>query len=134
MSKLFSLDHSLEALAALFAVGAGLGVLQTFVIGKHFVIPTMILLLVFVFGNLARFGMQGHRWAKHTLFWLFLLMVCHAFFALVWAGDLRPGQLFGAAFYPAYGGFLVVVGWLCFSYASRNRLFGSEQSGSSPAG
>ena len=123
MKKLFSLDHSLEALAALLAVGAGLGVLQTFIIGKHFVIPTMILLLMFFFGNLARFGLQGQRWAQHMLFWVFLLMVCHAFFALVWAGDLRPGQLFGAAFYPAYGGFLVIVGGLCLSYAKRNALF-----------
>jgi hypothetical protein len=126
MKKLFSLDHSLEALATLLAIGAGLGVLQTFIIGKHFVIPTMILLPVFLFGNLARFGVQGQRWAQHVLFWLFLLMACHAFFALVWAGELRPGQLFGAAFYPAYGGFLVIVGGLCFSYARRNRLFASN--------
>lgn len=123
MRKLFSLDHSLEALAALVAVGAGLGVLQTFIIGKHFVIPTMILLLVFFFGNLARFGMQGQRWAQHLLFWVFLLMVCHAFFALVWAGELRPGQLFGVAFYPLYGSFLLIVGGLCLSYAKRNQLF-----------
>ena len=40
MSKLFSLDNALEALATLVALGAGLGVLQTFIIGKHFVIPT----------------------------------------------------------------------------------------------
>ena len=56
MKKLFSREHSLEALAALFALGAALGVLQTFIIGKHFVIPTMVLLLVIYFGNLARFG------------------------------------------------------------------------------
>jgi hypothetical protein len=123
MRKLFSLEHSLEALAALVAIGAGLGVLQTFLIGKHFVIPTMVLLLVFFFGNLARFGMLGQRWAQHMLFWVFLLMVCHAFFALVWAGDLRPGQLFGAAFYPLYGGFMLIVGWLCLGYAKRNQLF-----------
>jgi hypothetical protein len=124
MSKLFSLDNALEALATLVAVGAGLGVLQTFIIGKHFVIPTMVLLLVIYFGNLARFGLKGERWAKHMLFWTFALMACHAFFALFWAAEARPGALFGAAFYPAYGGFLVVVGGLCFTYARRNRLFG----------
>lgn len=123
MKKLFSLDHALEALATLVAVGAGLGVLQTFIIGKHFVIPTMILLLVFFFGNLARFGLQGQRWAQHMLFWVFLLMVFHTFFALFWAGEARPGQLFGGAFYPLYGGFTVIVGWLCFGYAGRNKLF-----------
>ena len=124
MSKLFSLDNALEALATLVALGAGLGVLQTFIIGKHFVIPTMALLLVIYFGNLARFGLKGERWAKHMLFWTFALMACHAFFALFWAAEARPGALFGAAFYPAYGGFLIVVGGLCFTYARRNRLFG----------
>ena len=122
MKKLFSLDHSLEALAALVATGAALGVLQTFIIGKHFVIPTMVLLLVIFFGNLARFGMKGERWAKHLLLWIFLLMACHAFFALFWAADARPGQAFGAAFYPVYGGFLVIVGGLCASYSKRNEL------------
>ena len=67
MKKPFSLDNSLEILAALFAAGATLGVLQTFIIGKHFVIPTMVLLLVIYFGNLARFGLKGERWAKRTL-------------------------------------------------------------------
>ena len=122
MKKLFSLDNSLEALAALFATGAALGVLQAFIIGKHFVIPTMILLLVILFGNLARFGLQGQRWAKHMLFWLFLLMACHAFFALFWADAARTGQLIGAAFSPAYGGFLLVVGALCAPYAQRTKL------------
>ena len=122
MRKLTSLAYSLETLASLFAIGALAGVAQTFVIGQHFVIPTMILLLVFLFGNLARFGYRDQRWAKHLLFWLFLLMVCHALFALVWAGDFRPGQFFGAAFYPLYGGFALIVGGLCFDYARRHSL------------
>lgn len=122
IKKLISLDHSLEALASVLAIAAGLGVLQSFVIGRHFVIPTMFLLLVFLFANLARFGLCGQRWAKHLLFWIFTLLVCHAAFALVWAGDARPGQLFGRAFYPLYGGFVLIVGSLCASYAKRNRL------------
>lgn len=122
MKKLFSLDHSLEALASLIAVGAALGVLQTFIIGKHFVIPTMILLLVFFFGNLARAGLAGQPWAKHLLFWTFLLMACHTFFALFWAAEARPGAAFGAAFYPVYGGFTVIVGGLCLNYAKRHSL------------
>lgn len=122
MKKLFSLDHSLEALAALIAAGAALGVLQTFIIGKHFVIPTMILLLVFYFGNLARAGLKDQAWARHLLLWTFLLMVCHTFFALFWAGEARPGAAFGAYFYPAYGGFTVIVGWLCVNYAKRHSL------------
>lgn len=122
MKKLFSLDNALEALAALIALGGILAVLQTFVIGKHFVIPTMNLLLVFYFGNLARAGVNGERWAKHLLFWTFLLAVFHTFFALFWAAEARPGALFGAAFYPVYGGFFVIVGGLCVNYAKRHAL------------
>lgn len=123
MRKIFSLMYSLESLASLFALLGVLGVLQTFVIGKHFVIPTMLLLLVFILFNLARFGYQDQRWAKHMLFWLFLLMVFHACFALVWAADFRPGEIFGAAFYPLYGSFALIVGGLCVTYAKINRLF-----------
>jgi len=123
MKKLLSLDNSLEAVAALVAAVAALGVLQAFLIGKHFVIPTLILLLVFYFGNLARFGAKGERWAKHMLLWTFLLLVAHAFFALFWAADARPGALFGAAFYPAYGGFFIVIGGLCIAYAKSNELW-----------
>ena len=91
MKKLFSMDNSLEALSALIALGAGLAVVYNFVIGKHFVIPTMILILVFYFGNLSRAGANGERWAKHLLFWTFLLAVFHTFFALFWAAEARPG-------------------------------------------
>jgi len=45
---------------------------------------------------------------------------------LFWAADARPGALFGAAFYPLYGGFFVIVGLLCWSYAKKNALFGAE--------
>ena len=123
MKILFSLEHALEALATLFALGALLGVLQTFIIGKHFVIPTMVLLLALYFGNLARFGLRGERWAKHLLFWTFALMVAHTFFALFWAAEARPGAFFGAGFYPLYGGFTVIVGALSVLYAKRNGLF-----------
>lgn len=124
MKRLLSIEYSLEGLAALFSLLAAIGVLHTFILGKHFVIPTLALLLAIVFGNLARFGLTDQRWAKHVLFWLFLLLVFHALFALVWAGDARPGQLLGTAFYPAYGGFAVIVGTLTAIYAKRNSLFG----------
>ena len=128
MKKLLSAGYCLETLAILVGLLAALGVIQTFIIGQHFVIPTMILLLVFLFGNLARFGLQDRRWAKHLLFWLFALMVSHTLFALVWAADFRPGEIFGQAFYPVYGGFAVIVGSLCVIYAQRNSLFGSSRS------
>jgi len=121
MKKLFSAENSLEAVAALFALGAALGVLQTFIIGKHFVIPTMILVIAVLFGNLARFGLKGQRWAKHTLFWLVFLMACHAFFALFWAAT--PREILGALFLPVYGLAFVVLSGLCWSYSKKNELF-----------
>ena len=126
MKNIFSLEHSLEVVAAFLSLIAALGVLQTFIIGQHFVIPTIILFLAVLFGNLARFGVKGQRWAKHTLFWIFALMSCHAFFALFWAAEARPGALFGAAFYPVYGGVFVGLAVLCWQYAGRNDLFKSQ--------
>lgn len=123
MKKLFAPENSLEGLAALITIISSLAVLYNFIIGRHFVIPTLILFLAVVFGNLARFGLRGERWAKHTLFWIFAIMACHAFFALFWAAEARPGAFFGAAFYPLYGGFFAVAGLLCFAYARKNRLF-----------
>ena len=113
MKKLFSLENSLEAIAALVALGATLGVLQTFIIGKHFVIPTMILVFAVLFGNLARFGVKGERWAKHTLFWIFLMMACHAFFALFWAAT--PREILGNLFLPVYGIVFVALSGLCWT-------------------
>jgi hypothetical protein len=120
MKKLFSLNYSLEALAALFALGATLGVLQTFIVGKHFVIPTMILLLAVVFGNLARFGARDQRWAKHILFWIFFMLTAHAFMALFWAKT--PREMLGDLFTPVYGVVFVVLAFLCWTYARRNEL------------
>lgn len=123
MRNALSLEHSLESLAALFSAVAGIGVVHTFIVGKHFVIPTLILAIAMLFGNLARCGLHNQRWAKHMLFWIFALLACHGLFALVWAGDARPGQLLGDAFYPIYGGFTLSVGALLAPYAKRNKLF-----------
>ena len=122
MKKLFSRKHSLELLAVLITVAALLGVLQTFVIGKHFVIPTMILVFAVFFGNLARFGSQGLRWAQHTLFWIFAVAACHAFFALFWAKT--PREILGDAFIYAYGADFVILSFLSWQYARKNKLFG----------
>jgi cation transport ATPase len=122
MKRFFSKENLLEAVAALFTLGAILGVLQTFIIGKHFVIPTMILVPAILFGNLARFGMNGQRWAKHTLFWMFFLMACHAFFALFWAAT--PREILGEMFLPVYGLVFAILASSCWIYAKENKLFG----------
>jgi len=120
MKNLLSLKHSLEFLTALIAVMAFLGVLQTFIIGKHFVIPTMVLALAVLFGNLARSGMRGDRLAKQIIFWIFVVATCHAFFALFWAAT--PREILGAAFLYVYGAAFVVLGFLSWQYATRNEL------------
>lgn len=121
MSRILSFKHSLELVAALVCVAALAGVLQTFIIGKHYVIPTMILFLAVLFGNLARSGYRGQAWAKHVLFWIFFVLTFHLFFALFFAA--RPREILGSAFMPVYGALFVVFGLLVFQYGRRNELF-----------
>jgi hypothetical protein len=120
MKKLFSLKHSLDLLAVIVAIAALLGVIQTFIIGKHFVIPTMVLVLVVVFGNLAGSSMRGERWAKHVLFWIFFIAACHAFFALFWAQT--PREMLGDAFLFVYGGAFIILSFLSWQYALKNNI------------
>lgn len=121
MNKLFSLKHSLDLAAVLISFLALLGVLQTFIIGRHFVIPTLILILAVIFANLAAFGLRGDRWAKHILFWIFAIAACHAFFALFWAKT--PRELLGAAFLYVYGAAFFILALLSWQYAKKNELF-----------
>ena len=122
MKKLFSLEHSLELLAWIIALVAFLAVLQSFIIGRHFVIPTMVLVLAVFFGNLGRFAMLGNEWAKHVLFWIFFVAACHAFFALFWAKT--PREIFGDAFIYVYGADFLLLSFLSWQYAKKNSLFG----------
>ena len=124
MKDKLSLKYSMELVAALITVVALLGVLQTFIIGKHYVIPTAILLMAVLFGNLARFGFKDKSWAKHVLFWLGFMICSHTFFALFWAA--RPRQILGSAFEPVYGALFIVFGYLIWQYARKNALFGGR--------
>ena len=120
MKKLFSLKHSLDLLSVIIAIAALLGVIQTFIIGQHFVIPTMLLVLVVLFGNLAGSSMRGERWAKHILFWIFFIATCHAFFALFWAKT--PREMLGDAFLFVYGAAFIMLGFLTWQYAKKNDI------------
>lgn len=119
---LFSRQHSLECIAAVIAVVGLLGVLQTFLIGKHFLIPTIILSAVLLFGNLAWWGFEGQRWAKYILFWGSFLLTLHGFFALFWAKKYR--EFLGEAFEPTFIVLVLVLSYLLIEYSKRNRLFG----------
>ena len=121
IKSLFSFEHCLECIAALIAAAGLLGVLQTFVIGKHFLIPTIILSAVLLFGNLAWWGLQGQRWAKYFLFWGTFLLMMHGFFALFWAKKYR--EILGGAFEPTFVVLVAALALFCYQYATRNKLF-----------
>lgn len=120
MKYLFSLKHSLDLAAAIIAIAALLGVCQTFIIGRHFVIPTMLLVPAVLFGNLARCSLRGETWARHVLFWIFFIATCHAFFALFWA--ITPREILGDAFLFVYGAVFIIVGFLSWQYAKKNEI------------
>ena len=120
MIRKLSLKYSMELVATIFAVLAMLGVVQTFIIGKHFIIPTMILTVAVLLGNLARYGYQDQPWAKQTLFWFGVIVTCHAFFALFWAKAYRAAL--GASFETICVAFIAVMAFLVFQFARRNSL------------
>jgi hypothetical protein len=116
-----SLKYSFEWLFAALTVAAAAGVLQTFLIGRHFIIPTIIATLGVISGNLSWYGMRDHLWAKHVLFWSGALLTGHGFFALFWAKRYR--ELLGSAFEPVCAVLTLVLAFLVIQYARRNRLF-----------
>lgn len=122
MSKKLSLTYSLEFVAAILALLAAAAVLHTFIVGRHFIIPTMILTVAIILGNLARYGYRDEWWAKQVLFWFGVVLSSHAFFALFWARAYR--SLLGSAFEVVCGAIVLIMVFLVQDYARRNRLFG----------
>ncbi len=120
MSQKLSLRNSFDIVAALIAALAFIGVLQSFLIGKHFIIPTMILFFGVLFGNLARYGFQGHAWAKQFLFWISFIFTAHTFFALFWAKKYR--EILGDSFEYVCGGVFLILAFLLFKYAKANKI------------
>jgi hypothetical protein len=117
MKNLLSFEHPLKSLSAIIAIAAFLGVLQTFIIGKHYIIPTILLVLAVLFGNLARSGSA----MKEIPFWILAIATCHTFFALFWAKT--PREILGDAFLYVYAIAFVVLALLSWLYAKRIKLF-----------
>ncbi|MEQ8857531.1 MAG: hypothetical protein RIC56_02680 [Pseudomonadales bacterium] len=122
MRDRLSLRYAFELVFALAAGVAALAVLQTFLIGRHFIIPTAVLAVAVVLGNVAWCGFRDQRWAKYLLFWCGFLATAHFFFALFWAKKYR--ELLGAAFEPLCVLLVLALGFVTWQYARRNRLFG----------
>jgi hypothetical protein len=121
MKQRLSLQYSFELIFALISLAAVIAVLQTFVIGQHYIIPSVILVIAVVTGNLAWHGFQDRLWAKQILFWSGFLFTAHAFFALFWSKRYR--ELLGDSFEWVCGAVFILFAFLVYQYATRNRLF-----------
>lgn len=124
MHKLLSLENSFDLIFAVAAVVGILATLQTFIIGQHYIIPTGILAITILLGNLARYGLKGATWAKEILFWCGLLFSAHMLFAIFFSK--RYPEVLGGAFYPVTIGTLGLFTFLSYRYARGNRLFGGD--------
>lgn len=121
MKKTLSWANSLDWFLALLALLAGLAVLETFVIGKHYIIPTILLVITVLFGNMAWYGLTQSKWAKRVNFWCGFLLTFHGFFALFWSKKYR--DVLGDQFELVCGAVTLVFLVLTCMYAKRNGLF-----------
>lgn len=117
-----NLGYSFDLMFAAISVAAVLAVLQSFVIGRHYIIPSVILVAAVVLGNIAWYGLQGQRWAKMVLFWSGFLFTCHAFFALFWSKAYR--DVLGSAFEWVCVATVILFVYLLVQYVRQNKLFG----------
>ena len=124
MSRLVSLKYTFDHLSAVVAIGAIAGVYEAFVIGKHYLIPTGILVVAVFFGNLARYGYRDQAWAKNMLFWIGVILNFHVFFALFWSIKYR--EILGDAFEYVFAPLTVILVFLVWQYAKQNELFGNR--------
>ena len=121
VKRYLNLRYSFDWIFAIAAASALLAVLQTFVIGRHYIIPSGILVIAVLVGNIARYGFRDLPWAKELLFWCGFLFTAHAFFALFFSKRYR--EILGSAFEPICVVVIVVFGFLTWQYAKQNRLF-----------
>lgn len=121
MKRLLSLKYTFDHLAALVSVGAAIGVVQTFVFGRHYLIPTMILVVAVLFGNLAKYGYRDQHWAKMVLYWIGVILNFHVLFALFWSVKYR--SILGDAFEYVFAPLTVIIAVLLWQYAKQNELF-----------
>jgi len=120
MNKVFSLRYSLETVCVIVTLLGLAAVIHQFVIGRHYIIPTVLLVIPLVTGNVARHGYRDRPWAKHVAFWTGVLLTCHGFFAIFFSQT--PRAMLGAAWEPVAIAITLLLGWLTFEYHRRNDL------------
>ena len=101
MKGKLTLDYFLEWISLAVACTVVAAVVYTFGIGKHYVIPTALLVMAIVLANIGYHGLQNRLWARSLLFWIAAVLFAHTFFALFWAK--APRDLLGQGFVPIYG-------------------------------
>lgn len=124
MKNWLSLGNSFDLIFVLLAAIGTLAVLQTFIIGQHYIIPSGILAVTVIVGNIARFGLARQQWAKQVLFWCGFLFTAHVFFALFFSK--KYPDVLGSAFLPVCITLVVVFSFLTVHYARSNRIFSAH--------
>jgi tellurite resistance protein TehA-like permease len=121
MKRWLSLGNSFDLMFAALAIAGLLATLQTFAIGRHYIIPSAVLAVTVLVGNIARYGFRNHIWAKQILFWCGFLFTAHAFMALFFSQRYR--EILGDAFEPVCGVVFALFAFLTWQYARRNGIF-----------
>lgn len=121
MKGYISMRYAYELLFAVIGIVAVLAVFETFLIGRHYIIPSAILVVAVLCGNLAWWGFQDKTWAKYLLFWSGFLFTCHAFFALFFSVKYR--ELLGDSFEVICITVVVIFAFITLQYARKNLLF-----------
>jgi signal peptidase I len=121
MKNYIKLNHSFDLIVSLLVTLGILLVVQTFIIGHHYIIPTGILMLSVIFGNLVYYGFKNNRFAKKILFWLFFVFTLHLFFALFFSVKYRT--ILGNSFEPVCIINILVFSYLLIQYERKNNLF-----------
>tara|TARA_Y100000768_G_scaffold193082_1_gene144802 strand:+ start:868 stop:1233 length:366 start_codon:yes stop_codon:yes gene_type:complete len=121
MKKIIAVKNSFDLIIGLIAFIGFLAVLETFIFGKHYIIPTAILFITIILANLSFYGFKKYRIAKKIMFWLFFLLDMHLFFALFFSVKYRA--LLGNFFEIVCSFLVIILSYLLLKYQKQNELF-----------
>ena len=121
MKNIVSVENSFDLIVGVIAFIGFLAVIETFIFGKHYIIPTAIFFMTIVLANLTFYGFRKNRIAKKIMFWLFFLLDAHLFFALFFSVKYRT--LLGNFFEMICSFLLLILSYMLLKYQKQNELF-----------
>ena len=121
MKNIVSVGNSFDLIVGVIAFIGFLAVIETFIFGKHYIIPTAILSMTIMLANLSFYGFRKNRIAKKLMFWLFLLLDVHLFFALFFSVKYRA--LLGNYFEIVCSFLVLILSYMLLKYQKQNELF-----------